>query len=241
MVSDRHECGELADVHGGTLALHLRERWSASKCSSCQIGGLCVYSQIHSRSDTPPMYRSIGPNVDPPSAGFRLRDPASPSRVFPVFAIGGCLASSFRDCHIAATPRRARGVGGRTDRHTTGTSTQGAVTNQQRRLDHKGEPDACSTISLAFPAPRSLRAVGCGGAHGGVRDRLDRSGDGRRPLRDVYGESAVVRVAADGHDLPSTVPLNSDPPGALVGRGIHLRGFIDLPGHRLLVPVLSRT
>ena len=74
------------------------------------------------------------------------------------------------------------------------------------------------------PAPRSLRAVGCGGVHGGVRDRLDRSGDGRRPLRDVYGESAVVGVAADRHDLPSTVPLNSDRPGALVGRGIAYAG-----------------
>ena len=84
VVGDRHEGGELADVHRGTLALHLQQRWSASICSSCQIGGLCVYSQIHSRSDTPPMYRSIGPNVDPPSTGFRLRDPASPSRVFPV-------------------------------------------------------------------------------------------------------------------------------------------------------------
>ncbi len=103
VVGDRHEGGELADVHRGTLALHLRERWSASICSSCQIDGLCVYSQIHSRSDTPPMYRSIGPNVDPPSAGFRLRDPASPSRVFPVFV-------SPSQPELA---RRARGQGGR--------------------------------------------------------------------------------------------------------------------------------
>ena len=97
VVGDRHEGGELADVHRRhPNRIHLSKRWSASICSSCQIDGLCVYSQTHSRSDTPPMYRSIGPTVDPPSTGSRLRDPASPSRVFPVFgfAVASCACSA---------------------------------------------------------------------------------------------------------------------------------------------------
>ena len=62
-------------------------------------GALCVYSQAHSRSDTPPMYRSMEPTSRPPIDRVQVERPRSPSGASPVFG---------RRC--AGTASHGRGV-----------------------------------------------------------------------------------------------------------------------------------
>ena len=97
VVGDRHERGELADVHLlGTIAEHLNVLLARSTA-------MCVYSQAQrSTRYTPHVPLDGTHHVDPPSTGFRLRGPAPPAGLLPF--------SALQSPHVAVPPQRCTGA-----------------------------------------------------------------------------------------------------------------------------------